>query len=297
MSSIQFQTNTTAELAAIRMENAELKIMIKTLLAEPPAAVVTKKTKKTNKTKTVPATEADVEASASGEPKEKRPASAWILFSSKQVQPLIRAAEEGVDKSEKTKVGTLNQFAGQLWSQKKEWSDEEITSAWAEFTPPEVSKQTLEGKSKRSGSGSGSSTGSAEKADPVADDTDAGKKARKPMSDEAKKAAAEKRALTKAAKAATATATATPVVPEQVADASEVMVAAKPKNTKIAPKSAKKVVDLKLDLWTNGETEYLKNARGDVLTVDGEWVGLWNGKSIDETAVEPSDFEQLETRD
>lgn len=289
MSSIQFQTNTTAELAAIRMENAEMKILIKTLLAQPPTPTATKKTKKT---KTVPATEAEAEAgaeaSASGEPKEKRPASAWILFSSKQVQPLIRAAEEGIDKSEKTKVGTLNQFAGQLWSQKKEWSNEEITAAWAQFTPPEVSKQTLEGKSKRSGS----STGSAEKADPVADEVDAGKKTRKPMSEEAKKAAAEKRALTKAAKTATTTPT---VAPEQVSETP--VVATKAKNTKFAPKPAKKVVDLNLDLWTHDGTEYLKNERGDVLTVDGEWVGLWNGKSIDETAVEPSDFEQLQTRD
>jgi hypothetical protein len=33
-----------------------------------------------------------------------------------------------------------------------------------------------------------------------------------------------------------------------------------------------------------------------VMTPDGEWVGLWDGKSIDTSAPEPADFETLTTR-
>ena len=71
---------------------------------------------------------------------------------------------------------------------------------------------------------------------------------------------------------------------------------------KAAPKKAafaakKKVVDLYLDPWQHDGKELLKNERGDVMTSDGEWVGTWNGKEIDESAPEPADFDQLTTRD
>ena len=91
-------------------------------------------------------------------PKEKRTPNAWVQFSMR-VQGLRRAAEEGREKAERTKVGTLNQFAGQLWRLKHEWVDEEIAAAWATFTPPEVSKQAAAGLNKRpvkpSGGGGG----------------------------------------------------------------------------------------------------------------------------------------------
>ena len=289
MSSNQtFQTNVTAELAALRAENAEMKIMLKEILAQPPqsAPAASKKAKKTK-------------AEPSGEPKEKKAPSAWIVFSSQQVQKLIRAAEEGMEKSEKSKVGTVNQFAGQLWAQKKEWSDAEITAAWADFTPPEVSKQTLEGKSKRSGS----SVGSAAAAEPVADAADAGeKKARKPQSEETKKAAAAKRAATKAKKAAEAAGGASEAEAEEDEQPADEPVAAAPApapkaKKAFAPKAAKKTVDLALDPWSHDGKEYLKNERNDVLTTDGEWVGLWDGKAINTEAPEPADFESLTTRD
>ena len=273
MSSVQnFQTNVAAELAALRAENAEMKIMLKEILAQPPqsAPAASKKAKKAS-------------PEPSGEPKEKKAPSAWIVFSSQQVQKLIRAAEEGMEKSEKSKVGTVNQFAGQLWAQRHEWSDEEITAAWAEFTPPEVSKQEAAGKSKRSGS----STGSAAAAEPVADAPDAGeKKTRKPQSEETKAAAAVKRAATKAAKAAAPEA-------EQAADEP----APAPKAKKAFAPKAKKAVDLFLDAWSHDGKEYLKNERNDVLTMDGEWVGVWDGKAINTSAPEPADFDSLTTRD
>lgn len=291
MSASAFQFNVTSELAALRAENAQLKSMMSDIHAKMTGSAP--KSKRAAKETPEP----------SGEPKEKRQASAWILFSSKQVQPVIRAIEESLDKSEKSKVGTINQFAGQLWGQKKDWTAEEITEAWSSFIPPEVSKQTLDGKSKRSGS----STGSAAAAEPVADESGAGeKKKRKPQSEETKAAAAIKRAATKAAKSASSSSDA-----EEVADKvnpmqggggnSEEMPADMPKPTpppkkaNFAPK--KKVVDLLLDPWQYEGKELLKNERGDVMTADGEWVGTWDGKKIDESAPEPADFDQLTTRD
>jgi hypothetical protein len=223
------------------------------------------------------------DSEAEGEPKEKKPPSAWIVFSVR-VQKQLRAAEEGLDKAEKTKVGTMNQFAGHLWGQKKEWADEEITAAWDGYTPPEVSKQTLEGKSKRSGA---SSTGSGEAGEPVADEVKA-PKPRKPQSEETKAAAALKRAATKAAKAAKPEAT-------EAVEVSPPAAAPLPKaKAKITPKPKK--VDLALDPWSHDGEEYYKNERGDVLSTDGEWVGRWTGSAIDTSAPEPEDFDKLESR-
>jgi hypothetical protein len=287
----------TLKAAAARMEAelAELKQMLSQQQQKAPKAKQSKK-----------AAKAESEAEGA-EPKEKRPPSPWILFSVR-VQKILRPAEEGKDKAERTPVGTMNQFAGTLWSQVKEgkeWSDEEISAAWATFTPPEVSKQTLEGKSKRSGS-----TGSGEEAEPVADE--APKKARKPQSEETKAAAAAKRAATKAKKAAEAAG----AVAEQLDDDAEAeapaaavggagsvaaaapappAAAPKPK-AKITPKP-KKVVDLFLDPFEHDGKEYLKNSRGDVTSAEGEWVGHWTGSAIDTDAPEPADFDQLTTRD
>ena len=274
-----------AELLAIRAENSEMKVMLKEMAAAP-AAEHSAPSKKAKKAKAEP----------SGEPKEKRALEpgTWIFFSSKQVGPVVRAAEDGLEK--KSSVGTINQFAGSLWSQKKEWTEDEIKLAWADFVPPAESKQSIAGKSKRSGS----STGSAEKADPVADEAGAGeKKTRKPQSEETKKAAAAKRAATKAKKAAEAAAPEAEAFEEvaEKAEAAEVVEAPKPKaKAKIAAKP-KKVVDLALDAWSHDGTDYLKNERNDVVSMDGEWVGRWNGASIDTTVPEPADFETLTSRD
>ena len=145
-------------------------------------------------------------------------------------------------------------------------------------------------------SGSGSSTGSAEKADPVADEPGAGK--RKPQSEETKAKAKATREANKAKKAQ--------AEPEEVpadsfdepepAKAPEPVKVPEPvKKAKIVPK-AKKVVDLLLDEWEHEGIVYYKNERGDVISMDNEWVGHWNGKEIEE-AEEPADFESLTTRD
>ena len=243
--------------------------------------------------KKAPRKKVKAEEAEGAEPKEKRPPSLWILFSVR-VQKVLRPAEEAMPKAERTTVGTMNQFAGTLWSQTKasgkEWTDEEISAAFAEFTPPVVSKQTMEGKSKRSGS-----TGSGEEAEPVADE----KKTRKPQSEETKAAGAAKRAATNAKKAAEAKAKAEPVA-EAEAEAEPVAEAEAPKPAKNKAKitaKPKKVVDILLDPFEHEGTEYLKNSRGDVTDCHGEWVGHWTGSSIDTEAPEPADFHQLTTRD
>ena len=289
-----------ASAARLEAELAEMKKMMQSM-AEQSAAPKKPAAKKAPKAKAEPEAEAE-----GAEPKEKRPPSAWIVFSVR-VQGVLRPAEEALDKSERTRVGTMNQFAGTLWAQTKasgkEWTDAEISTAWEAFTPPEVSKQTLEGKSKRSGS-----TGSGEEGEPVADEPK--KKGRKPMSEEAKAAAAAKRAATKAKAAAPAEqldeaeaeAEAEPVPEAPKASVggalpAPVAAAEKPKaKAKITPKP-KKVVDLFLDPFEHEGTEYLKNERGDVTDAHGEWVGRWTGSSIDTDAPEPADFDQLTTRD
>ena len=230
-----------------------------------------------------------------------------------RVQKILRPAEEGKDKAERTPVGTMNQFAGTLWAQVKEgkeWSDEEISAAWATFEPPAVSKQTLEGKSKRSGS-----TGSGEEAEPVADEP--AKKARKPQSEETKAAAAAKRAATKAKKAAEKASAPAEELDEETEEAEAPaaavggggsIAAAAPAPAAPAPAAApkakakitakpKKVVDLFLDPFEHEGEQYYKNGRGDVTNLDGEWLGRWTGSEIDTTVPEPADFGDITTRD
>lgn len=278
-----------AELSGMKAEMSGLKAEISGLRAE------LQKTASEPSAKKPRAKKAKAEGSGDeSEPKEKRAPSAYIIFSSKVVGPLVRRAIEGTET--KLSVGTITQFAGHLWAQKKEWSEEDILAEWESYTPPEVSKQALAGKNKTS------STGSAEKKEPVADEK-VEPKVKKPQSEEVKKAAAEKRAATKAKKAEAAAATAT--VADEIEDLEPevsappeplTIVAPAPKKAKIAPKP-KKEVDLLLDPWTHEGEEYIKNERGDVLTTDGVWVGRWNGKVLDESAPKPADFEDLTTRD
>ena len=298
-----FQQTVIAELAALRAENSEMKVMLKELGAQPPASAAPKKRG--------PKKASEPSGDSEAEPKEKRAPSAYIVFSSKRVQPIIRTAEAGLDKSAKSSVGKMNQFAGKLWAQTKEsgkeWSDEEITAEWEAFEPPAVSKQAAAGKGKKSPT---PSVGDGEEGEPEADAAAAEKvkKVKKPQSEETKKAAAAKRAATKAKKAAEAAPAEDDMGEvEEAADAEEAPPApvAPVAAPKPAPKKAafvpkpKKAVDLALDAWEfEGNSDYLKNERGDVLnSTTGEWVGHWDGAKLDTSAAEPADFETLTVRE
>lgn len=279
-----FQSTVTAELTALRAENAELKSMISDIHAK--MTVPSGKSKKSKKEK----------PEASGEPKEKREGTSWSKFSAGRVGGLIRAAEEGMAKDQKTGVAVILQFASTLKLKKgyDEWQDDEIMAEWESFEPPAISKKEIERQSK-------GSVGSAAAAEPVADEVGAGeKKKRKPQSEETKAAAAIKRAATKAAKATMAGGGATAsseAEEEQAADAPPPAAPSKPASVAKKASIVKKKVDLFLDPWTHDGEELLKNERGDVVSVDGDWVGKWDGKTIDKSAPEPADFEQLTSRD
>ena len=280
-----FQSAVTAELAALRAENAELKSMMSDIHAK--MTVPSGKSKKSKKEK----------PEASGEPKEKREGTSWSKFSAGRVGGLIRAAEDGMPKEQKTGVAVILQFASTLKLKKgyDEWQDDEIMAEWESFEPPAISKKEIERQSK-------GSVGSAAAAEPVADEVGAGeKKKRKPQSEETKAAAAIKRAATKAAKAAMAgggaTASSEAEEEEQAADAPPPAAPSKPAPVAKKASIVKKKVDLYLDPWTHDGEELLKNERGDVVSVDGDWVGKWDGKTIDKSAPEPADFEQLTSRD
>jgi len=270
----------------------------------------------------------------SGEPKEKRAPSDYIVFSSKRVGPLVHKAEEGKEK--KSRVGTVNQFAGFLWGQKKEWTDEEILAAWPLYTPPEVSKQALK-KSSASSTGSNKT-----ESEPVADEPKpSGKGSRGPQSEETKAKAKAKKEENKKKKAedtfeeVDAVSVASASVPAASVPVASVPVASVPvasapvapvkasrgpqsEETKAKAKAKKEenkkkteeaapapaapaskkpaTVDLWLDAWEHDGEHYFKNERGDVLSTDGLWIGHWDEKKIDISAPQPADFSKLDVR-
>jgi len=68
--------------------------------------------------------------------------------------------------------------------------------------------------------------------------------------------------------------------------------AAKPKRVRIAAKAPEpKVYDLSFNPWAHDGEDYITNERGDVLTMEGDWVGRFNGKTIDESVERPADIE------
>ena len=163
-------------------------------------------------------------------------------------------------------------------------SDEDILSGFKSWTPPEQSKAAA-AKSSKSSSAVPSPVAPAPT--PAAPTTE--KKARKPQSEETKAAAAAKRAATKAAKAAAA-GEAVPAKPSGPKPAT----AAVPKPAAAAPPA-----DEEIDITEFAPTiikgkPYIRNARGDVMTEEYEWVGRYNEatKSIDTKFPKPADLDE-----
>ena len=166
------------------------------------------------------------------------------------------------------------------------------------------------------------STGSGEREEPVADAEGApvAKKSGRPkMTDEQKAAAKVKREAKKAAEAAAPKAEPEAEedgefsdVPEEAAppapaaapapSAPPAPPAAQPKKVLMKPKAAAPPPPKKLDLtffpWTYDGKKYITNDRGDVIEPEeGQWVGRFNGKSIDTSVPEPDDLEGVEMRE
>ena len=86
--------------------------------------------------------------------------------------------------------------------------------------------------------------------------------------------------------------------PEALAAVAAARTAREQKNAALfAARKAPKRVDLALDPWSYAGTEYYKNERGDVVSVEGEWVGAWNGVAIETSAPRPAHFDTLCTRE
>lgn len=256
--------------------------MLKSLSAPSASAPAPEKEKKQRKKKASSAAE-------DGEPKQKRPANIWIVFT-QRVERVVRAVEAaaGTPKEARMHTMTVKMFASYLKGVKPydEWTDETITEALSDWTPPELSKQAV-ARREKAASEAGSETGS------VVSSASGEEKPKRKWSEEAKQAAAAKRAATKAAKAAAPAAAAEPAPA-----AAEPAAPAKP-----AKKAAKKVaaeepkVDLRFRKWEHKGTTYFRNGRGYVITEDMGWFGLWDGKTINEAVPEPADLDSFEIVD
>lgn len=125
------------------------------------------------------------------------------------------------------------------------------------------------------------------------------KKPRKPQSEETKAAAALKRAANKAAKSATP--------PAAVGGGGSVAAApaaippppiGKPKmSIGRPPLPAKKAVDLSFYPWEHKGVDYYTNDRSDVVSTEFDWVGRFNGTTIDETVEAPEDLSDARMRE
>jgi hypothetical protein len=251
---------------------------------------------------------------AEGAEAEKRAPNAFASFVSR-VNEQLRAAEEGTEKSAKAKAGTVMQFASYLWAKSHDWEPEAILAERATWEPPAVSKQQLEGKSKRSGSVSSGAPSASGEAEPVSDAPKARKGGK--WSEEAKASAAAKRAAKKAAasgapaeaeeafeEAEEAAEAPAPEAEEGLAflglstpakkapePAAEPAAPPAPKKALIKPKAAPpaKKLDLSFYSITHEGTDYFTNDRHDLISADMVWVGrLMSGKIVE--AEEPADL-------
>jgi len=82
--------------------------------------------------------------------------------------------------------------------------------------------------------------------------------------------------------------------PAAAVEAKPVVAEAKPApvKKKIATKKPEpKVYDLSFNAWAFNGEDYITNERGDTLTLEGDWVGRFNGKVIDDTVERPTDID------
>ena len=261
------------ELAELKAAVAELKVM----LSKPKAAGKAKKA-------------VDPDA-------PKKEPNVWIKFT-QRVGALLKA--EHPDEKGPATIG--KQFCSFLKEKKPyaEWADAEILEAYAGWERPEVSKMELAGKTKKGSKPSSSATSDAS-SDVAEEEGSAAPKARKPQSEETKAAAAVKRAATKAKKAAEAAAEAAGADAEEAEEAPKPAKAAAPKpkapkaEKPAAPKVEYSIEQLSdFDAFTHEGVDYGRNARGDVVNSHGNFVGHWNGKTVNRKVAKPADWDEVE---
>jgi len=157
-------------------------------------------------------------------------------------------------------------------------SDEDIFAAYEQFktNPPEPKGPAIRAAAAAKKAESVASAGDA-KAAPVAD-----AKPKRVLTDEHK----AKMQAARVAKKAEATATAA------VATATAAVAPTpKPKMKVVAKPVVTKVFDLSFAPWVFDDNDYITNERGDTLDLEFNWVGRFNGKSIDKSIPRPSDID------
>jgi len=208
----------------------------------------------------------------------KKEPNVWIKFT-QRVGTLIKTAHPGA----KGPATIGKQFCSFLKEQKAydEWTDEEILDAYEGWERPEVSKMEQAKSSKTSQASEEESESKSEK------------KPRKPQSEETKAAAALKRAATKAKKAIEAS---KPEASEAEAEAIEPSEASKPVKAfkkKVVAKSYTMDQLTDFDSFTHEGVDYGRNVRGNVVDGEGQYVGFWNGKTVDKTVEAPADWDSV----
>lgn len=134
------------------------------------------------------------------------------------------------------------------------------------------------------------------KVEAVADGAPAAEKPKRVLSQEQKDAMQAGRKKAAAAKKGEAAAPVEEVAPAAPVEEAKEPVVAKPAPAKkvVVAKKAK-VYDLSFNSWTFNGEDYIQNERGDTLTMEGDWVGRFNGKVIDETVERPTDIDEFLT--
>lgn len=313
-----FENTVTAELAALRAENAEMKLLLKEIIAQPTpsassATSSAKAAKPSAKSKKASASAAAPDsASATSEPKAP---SAWNVLVAQTVSDMKQngwsswtdlkgnvwpASRSGVvkDKSGADFATFVYDGGANDGKMPSPALGGMVRASYLKAQTDPVAMATAKKyheKLAEKRSASGSSVGTAEKEAPVADEPKAEKKVRKPQSEETKAAAAAKRAATKAAKAV-------PAEEAEFEDVSPEPVAVAPTPTKpkkvVTPPAPVKKLDLSFYSWEFEGKSYITNDRGDVVDPhEGSWIGRFNGTIIDESIPEPSDIEGVEMRD
>jgi hypothetical protein len=134
------------------------------------------------------------------------------------------------------------------------------------------------------------------KVEAVGDGAPAAEKPKRVLTEEHKAKMQAGRKKTAAAKKGEAA----PAAPAETAEAAPVEeakepVVAKPAAKKVVVAKKAKVYDLSFNSWTFNGEDYIQNERGDTLTMEGDWVGRFNGKVIDETVERPTDIDEFLT--